>query len=199
MKITVPFIKSKVETDCGLVAPMMVYKYFGKKYSFNKISKETKQLESGMVWSLGIARASLKLGYKTKFISTTNFSHETDDLEYYKKYSNDKSMLVLKDLQNEVKELKLSQEERNMPLEELLSLVTKDSIPIVLINWYVISGKEEFSGHFVPITGYDKKFVYIHNPGLAQAQAFMPIEKSLFQKAWESKGTDKDTIIIFRK
>ncbi|PIN89524.1 hypothetical protein COU57_06020 [Candidatus Pacearchaeota archaeon CG10_big_fil_rev_8_21_14_0_10_32_14] len=198
MKLPIPFIPSRKDTDCGLVAPMMAFQYFGKKYSFDNISIETKQLESGMVWSLGIARASAKLGYKTKYFSSS-ITDLHSDLDFYKKYANDKAMLVLKDLQEESSKLGVQIVEKSLSLEELLSFVTEDSIPIVLLNWFVISGKDGYFGHFVPLTGYDEKFIYIHNPGMKNPQEFMPIEKSLFQKAWESKGTDKDTIVIYRE
>jgi uncharacterized protein YvpB len=86
-----------------------------------------------------------------------------------------------------------------MDLDELFSYIDVESIPIVLINWYIIAGKQGFSGHFVPVTGYDKNHVYIHNPGLANPKPFMEIDKKIFKKAWESKGTDKDSIIIYSK
>ncbi len=199
MKLKVPFYKSKQDVDCGPVALRMVLAYFGKNHSLKKISKEEKQLDTGLVWSLGIVRAAKKLGFPVKLISTTNFSHKETDIDYYKKYVNNKGMLVLKELDEEIKKLGIETEERNMSLEELLSYVSNDSIPIVLINWYVIANKEGYNGHFVPITGYDDENVYIHNPGLANAQAYLPIKKSSFLKAWESKGTDKDTIIVYKK
>jgi len=199
MKIKVPFYKSKKDTDCGPLALRMALAYLGEKYSFKKIAKEERQLDSGLVWSMGIARASKTLGFQTEVISTTNFNPEEDDIEYYKKYANDKAKIILKELSDELKKIGVEIQERNMSLEELLNYVSKDSIPIVLINWYVISGKEGYSGHFLPITGYDKENVYVHNPGIANAMAYLPIKRNLFVKAWESKGTDKDTIIIHRK
>ncbi len=140
-----------------------------------------------------------KLGFPTKLISISNFSHEESSIEYYKKYSHDKGKIILKELAEEMEVLGVSIEERNLPLEELLKFLSKDSVPIVLINWKVIEGKEGFNGHFLPITGYDNKNVYVHNPGIKMAQPYLEIEKSLFIKAWEDKGTDKDTIIIYRK
>jgi hypothetical protein len=195
MKLSVPFYSSKKDTDCGPLALKMVLEYFGETHEFEELAKLEKQLETGLVWSVGIARAAKKLGFSVKLISTSNFSHE-EDIDYYKKYANDKGRLLLKEISKEIKELGVEVVEKDMTIEELLSKITKRSVPIVLINWYVISGKQGFSGHFVPITDYDEKYIYIHNPGLASPKAHMPIERNLFLKAWESKGTDKDTVII---
>lgn len=199
MRIDVPFYKSEKDTDCGPLALRMALAYLGTRMSFDKISKEQKQLDTGLVWSVGIARAAKKLGFRTKFISTTNFNQDVDDIDYYKKYANDKGMIVLKELSDEIKYLGVESEERNLSIDELLSFVSKDSIPIVLVNWFVIANKVGFSGHFLPITGYDAENIYVHNPGIANAMAYLPIRRDIFLKAWESRGTDKDTIIIFRK
>ncbi|MBS3072647.1 peptidase C39 family protein [Candidatus Pacearchaeota archaeon] len=199
MKIKVPFYKSKKDTDCGLLALKMALAYLGEKYICQKIAKEIRQLDTGLVWSVGVARASKMLGFPTKFISTTNFSHEESDIDYYKKYSDDRGKIILKELFEEIKKIGVEVQERDMPIDELLSYVSENSIPIVLVNWYVISGKEGFSGHFLPISGYDEENIYVHNPGLASAMPYLPIKRNVFLKAWESKGTDKDTIIIYRK
>ena len=199
MKLEVPFYKSKKDTDCGPLALKMALEYFGKKYSFEKLSKEEKQLDSGLVWTLGIARASKVLGFKTKIISKNNFSHEEADIKYYEKYSNDEGKIILKKLNDELKVLCVGMSEKDLKLNELLEFLTLDSIPIVLINWFELTGSEGYSGHFVPITGYDSEFVYVHNPGLANAMAHMPIKRELFVRAWESKGTDKDVVIISKK
>jgi len=198
MKLNVPFHKSIKDTDCGPLALKMVLEYFGEKHSFEELAKLERTVDAGLVWSLGIARAAKKLGFNVKFISSSNFSLE-DDIDYYKKYANDKAKIILKELNDELKKLNVKIEEKQMKLDELLGFVTKNSIPIVLVNWFVLSGKQGYNGHFVPVTGFDEKNVYVHNPGLVNAMPHFPINREIFLKAWESKGTDKDTIIIYRK
>lgn len=199
MKLSVPYYKSEKDTDCGPLALRMALAYLGERYTFEKISEEEKQIDTGLVWSVGIARASKRLGFPTKFISTTNFSHEENDIDYYKKYSNDKAKIVLKELSEEIRKIGVEIQERDMSVEELLSYVSENSVPIALVNWYILAGKEGFSGHFLLITGYDEENVYVHNPGLASAMPYLPIKRDVFLRAWESKGTDKDTIVISRK
>ncbi len=197
MKLDVPFYFSKTDSDCGPVALKMALEYFGESHSVEELKMEERALESSMVWSSGIARAARKLGFPVRLISISNF--KMDDLDFYKKHANDKAKIVLAELSAEMRELGVEVEERSMALDELLGFVSKDSIPIALVNWFVISGRDGFHGHFLPITGYDEEYVYVHNPGIANAMHHMPIKRELFLSAWESKGTDKDAIIVSRK
>ena len=199
MKIDVPFYKSKKDTDCGPLALRMALAYLGERYTFKKIADKERQIDTGLVWSAGIARAAKILGFRTKLISTTNFSEEDNDIDYYKKYSNDRAKIVLKELSDEIKKIGVEVEERDMSLKDLLNYVTENSIPIVLVNWCIIAEREGFNGHFLTVTGYDKENIYVHNPGMANAGAYLSVKKEVFIRAWESNGTDKDTIVIFRK
>ena len=83
----------------------------------------------------------------------------------------------------------------------VLGFVNKDSIPIILINWNTIKDKKEkgYQGHFVPVVGYDKQNVYIHNHGLNDAEKFMPVPKKTFDEARKAEGTDEDVVIVYRK
>ena len=56
-----------------------------------------------------------------------------------------------------------------------------------------------YQGHFVPVVGYDKKNVYVHNHGLNNPLSFLPIKKEIFEEARKAKGTDEDIIVVHRK
>ena len=196
MKLNIPFKKSIKDTECGPRALQMVLKYFGKNYSINKLSKLTKQLPSGLTWTQGIAVAAKKLGFNVKIFSKSNFLHEEKRINYYNKLSKDEGIKVLKELIRESKRLKIPTEEKNLSINQLKKLITPNSIPIALINWFVLSKRKGYSGHFLTLSGYDRENIYVHNPGIANAQEFLPIKNRLFKKAWESPGTDKDLIVI---
>lgn len=198
MKLKVPFYKSIKDTDCGPVVLKMALEYLGEKHDLQELSQLERQLDTGLVWSIGIARAAQKLGFPVKIISITNFDHN-ENIDYYEKYRGDKGKLILEELKKEIKELGIETEEKDLSLQELFSFLTKNSIPIVLVNWSIIKGKPGYQGHFLVISGYDKENVFVHNPGIEKASAYMPIPKDLFIKMWESKGTDKDTVIISKK
>ena len=91
--------------------------------------------------------------------------------------------------------------EKTLELNELLNYVTEESLPIVLLDWNVIKGipQKGYLGHFVPVVGYTKDLILIHNPGLIDSEAFMELSFSLFDNARKSKGTDEDVLVIYRK
>jgi hypothetical protein len=199
MKIEIPFIKSEKDNECGQRVLQMVLAHFGEEHSIEEVGKLERTLPSGLTWTAGIAVAAKKLGFPVKMISTTNFSHNDDEIEFYKKNSNDEGQRVLFELIEESKVLRVEIIERDMSIEELENLLSNDSIPIVLVNWFCLAEQEGYHGHFLVLSGFDEEYIYVHNPGIASAQAFLPIKKESFVKAWEYKGTDKDVVLVGRK
>ena len=132
MKIDVPFHKSEHDNEWGQRALQMVLDYFGEKHSFKELYDLQRALEHGMVWSLGITLASKELGFDVRFFSEENFNEE-DELDFYKKYADDKAMLLLKELKDKVLKMGVKLEEGKMSLDELLNFVTKDSVPIAIV------------------------------------------------------------------
>ena len=55
MKLKVPFYKSKKDTDCGPLALRMALAYLGERHTFQKLAREERQIDTGLVWSVGIA------------------------------------------------------------------------------------------------------------------------------------------------
>ncbi|MFW6231222.1 MAG: hypothetical protein ACOC32_04335 [Nanoarchaeota archaeon] len=72
--------------------------------------------------------------------------------------------------------------------------MTEDSVPIILLDWNTVKGKECYQDHFVPIVGYDDENVYAQS--LVKGGAFMPIEDDVFEKAHKADGTDEDIAVI---
>ena len=89
--------------------------------------------------------------------------------------------------------------ERTLTLDKLLKNIGGSSIPIILLDWNVVSGEKGYQGHFVPIVGHDKENVYVHNHGFKNPEAFMLIKRKTFDEARKADGTDEDIIIIHRK
>ena len=198
LKVPVPLFTSRKDTDCGPLAVRMVASYFGVHKDFSELSTLCCQLASGMTWSAGLARAATLLGFSVSFYSMNHFSCEHDELAFYEKHKTDEAVVVLDKVSRELASLPLEIQKKGLTLAELLSFLSVDCVPIVLLNWNVVLGKEGFSGHFVPLVGYDDASIFVHNPGLHQPKMFLPIPRSVFIQAWESKGTDKDVIVVRR-
>ncbi len=201
MKLEVPFYQQTKPYNCGPAALRMVLAYLGKDYGIDFLEQKTGILDGKGSFTVQLAIAAALLGHPVHFFSTQLlFDERHMELDFYKRYSTmnterSKQLLV------EAQKAGVSTAEKTLTLVDLLSTITEHSIPIVILDWNVILGKKElgYRGHFVPIVGYDDVYVYIHQHGLTNPQAFMPIEKRLFDEARKARGTDEDIVIISRK
>jgi len=201
MKLNVPFFKQTTPLNCGPVALQMILSYFGDKTDLKIIEEKTGIKKGRCISTIQIAIASVSLGYKTNYFSKhIGFNPEHLKQEFYKKYGNlseERSDRLNEEAQNAGVVI----QEKIISLNELLSFITPNSIPIVLLDWNILLGKSEkgYHGHFVPVVGYDNKNVIIHNHGLNNPKEFLEIEKSLFDSARKAEGTDQDFLIVYRK
>jgi hypothetical protein len=197
MKLPVPFLRQTENMNCGPTALKMVFSYFGDNKDFSEKMEEIK--EGKAVSTIQLATISAKLGYKTELYSKhVLFNPENLKEEYYQKYSEmsmERSMRFLKNAEDSGVKVY----EKQVSLEEVLSFVNNDNIPIVLLDWNVVRCKEGYLGHFVPVVGYDNENIFVHNSSNLDGQAFMSIDKKIFDKARKAKGTDEEFVILYRK
>lgn len=201
MKLKIPFYKQTNPFNCGPTALRMVLAYFGKDKEVNILEERTGAKEGKGICTIQIATAAASLGYRTDFYSKHILVNEENlKLGFYQKYI-DLNLAQSKKLLEEAKIAGVKIQERTLSLEEILRFVTKDSVPIILLDWNIVRAKREkgYQGHFVPIVGFDKKNVYIHNPGLNDSQEFMPVTRRTFDEARKSKGTDEDIVIVYKR
>jgi len=200
MKLKVPFYKQTTSLNCGPTVLKIALAFLDKEYSIKQLEKQVGIKDKKGVSTIKLATAAASLGYKVDFFSKhILFDEKNLDLNFYKNHGD-------LDLEESRKQVKIAEKagvnirEKTLNLEELLSNLTKTSIPIVLIDWNIIIKKQEsYQGHFVPIVGYDDKYIYIHNSGLRNPQKFMQIKKDIFEKSRKAKGTDEDILIIYKK
>jgi hypothetical protein len=200
MKTNVPFYKQTKPLNCGPVSLKMAFSFFGKDMLLEEIEEKCRIKEGKAGSTVHLAICAVELGFKIKLFSKSLTPiMENLDLDYVKKNSEDNYIETVNKMIKELKDKNAELTEKSISPEELLSYVSETSVPIVLVDWNVIFPRYGgYYGHFVPLVGYDDENVYIHNPGLMDAAAFMKINKELFDKARKSKGTDEDVLIIFR-
>jgi hypothetical protein len=202
MKLDVPFYKQSFALDCGPVSLKMVLDYFGNKLTQEQIKNKIQSEKSGATPLISLALTAKELGYSVKFFSTKlGFNPEHFKLDFYKKVTEGKEAHknFINNIFQKCVKINLNMEEKSLSLNELLSFLSEDSILIVLIDWNIITDKQGYQGHIVPIVGYDEENVFVHQLGPLNPQPFMPIKKELFDKARKAKGTDEDIIVIYQK
>lgn len=199
MKLKVPFFKQTKITNCGPTALKMILAYFGEDFEVSYLESKTKTKEGKGVSTIHLAIVASSLGYKTKFYSkNTTFNPKNLKLDFYKKYS-DLDLKQSEELVKNAKERGVEVYEKTLSLNKVLSLLTENCVPIILLDWNILTKKEGYHGHFVPIVGYDEKRIYIHNHGFNNPKKFMPISKDIFDKARKANGTDEDILFIYKK
>jgi len=198
MRLEVPFYSQEIN-ECGPVALQMVFEYFGEEHDREKLKGLVESIGE-LTWTSGLAKTSAQLGFPTEFYSIAlGFNPKLFDLEYYQKDGAQSAEDKIKRLYANCLEYGVKLEERCLTLEEIVSKIGQDCIPIVLIDWGKINSAEKFIGHFVPIVGYDEKNIYVHNSGPEASMPNYPIERSLFETARKSVGTDEDILFIYKK
>ena len=200
MRLEVPFYQQTTELNCGPSALRMVIAYFDRDVGLEILEQRTGIKKDKSISTIQIATASVLSGYQTQFFSKhVYFNKENLELEFYQKYSDaiQQSNQVVKDAQK----ARVIIEEKEITLQKLLQYVTNKSIPIVLLDWNVIKGTREkgYLGHFVPVVGYDKNIVYVHNHGLDNPTPFLPIKRDIFDEARKAQGTDEDIVMVYNK
>ncbi len=200
MRLEVPYWLQTTKFNCAPAALRMVLAYFDKDYEIELLEEKSELKEGLGASTIQIAIAAAKLGYGAEFFSKNiNFDESNMQQEFYKKYS-DLSILQKKFIE-EAKRLNVKIEEKSLTINEVLEKLTENSIPIILLDWNIIKGMKVkgYHGHFVPIVGYNKSKIIVHNHGLNNPKPFTEIDKNLFEEARKAKGTDEDVVVIFRK
>ncbi|MBI2043039.1 peptidase C39 family protein [Candidatus Pacearchaeota archaeon] len=198
MKLDVPFYRQTTKLNCGPSALRMVISYFDKDVGIKILEEKTGIKKGKGLSTIQIAIAAGLLGYNVDFYSIhLTFNQENLKLDFVKKYHD--TEIVTEDLVRIARNIGVNLNEKSVPLEELLSFINQDSIPIVLLDWNIINKKEGYRGHFVPVVGYDNRNVYVHNHGFNKPKKFLAIKRDTFERARKAKGTDEDIVVIHRK
>ena len=201
MRIRLPLARQKGRFNCGPASLKMVLSYFGNKISLKDLEKEIDYKEGKGTSPIKLALAAKKLGYEV-LILTKNIIPQKEILEmdYFKRYM-DEDIEKIKLLAEEAKKLKIKMFEKSIGLNELLSFINKNSIPIVLLDWNVVRNREKggFMGHYVPLVGFDNNSVFVNNSAGRKGMRLQRIDKGIFDKARKARGTDEDILIVYGK
>src|SRR3989338_8673562 len=192
MKLAIPFFRQTTILNCGPAALKMVLSYFGNGADLSALEKECGMKNGKAIDTIQIATAAAKRGYTVEFYSTSvGFNQKNMRFDFYKKYADTSGEKV-----EDARSAGVKIYEESLSLDDLQSKLSKNVAAIVLLNWNRVLGKPGFQGHFVPVVGYDRDKIYVHDPG---GKPHVAINLEVFRKSWESEGTDKDVIFIGQK
>ena len=200
MRIRIPLAKQRGRPNCGPACLWMILSYFDDKISLPDLEKEIGYKEGKGTSSIKLAVAAKRRGYEVKLLTTSIEPNKNNlKMDYYKTYM-DEDAAGLSKLIEEARKLNIKMIEKSLGLKELCSLITKSSIPIVLLDWNIIRKQSQngFMGHYVDLIGYDQRFVYVNNAAGRKGMRMQAIRRNIFNKARKATGTDEDIILIIK-
>lgn len=208
MKIDIPFYKQPDPKGCVVATLRMALEYFGQKYTWEELNELVERKE-GKWGSFSAAVVKLKKeGWDVKIIETFDFErYYKEGVKYfYKKYGKsitEETFLPNYDFEASKKHAKelLSlgiAERRKLSFKEIEQYLNEGYLVAVVVNSRMLTGNEGFMAHAVLITGIDDENVWFHDSSFSSPQSNKKMNKKMFIKAHQDKGTD-DEVILFKK
>jgi uncharacterized protein YvpB len=184
MKLNIPLLKQKYKTGCGLAAMSMVYKYFGKEVSEDKISKEIGGLTKWGSFAAEHALMARNLGF-TVTCHSYNLEHfepadaklsraglikKTKNLIKKEKKAHNRRLLksIYKVLQSDI-DFKMK-----IPSLNVIKKFLDKKIPVVVAVKSAVLFEEKKdlkSGHYIVLTGYKNDKFYYNDPKYGKAKS----------------------------
>jgi hypothetical protein len=201
MKFKVPYYKQTASLNCGTTALRCILDYFGDCTSIEELCARASIVEGKGVYTIQIATAAKKSGFKVDFYSKhIGYNPEHEKEEFYKKYAeldenySDKILI-------DSKRAGVNLFEKVVPLDDFLAFISKDSLAVVLIDLNVVfEGKYGgYQGHFVPLIGYNDENVYVHTLTDRDNENGFSINREVFDRARKAPGTDEDFLVVHRR
>ncbi|MBI4181582.1 MAG: peptidase C39 family protein [Candidatus Aenigmarchaeota archaeon] len=192
MRLQVPFYRQTTPLNCGTAALRMACSFLGKDLA----QEQLVGIRPGQgISAIRLALAAARQGFPTLFVSThLGFNPHLMQLPFYQQHG-DTDAAAYDRLAEEARSAGVRMEERSLSLRELLGFLG-ESIPIVLVDWNVVRRRAGYQGHFLPVVGFSPGEVLVHQHGLDEPQAFLPVPRTTFWKAWTAEGTDQEAVVV---
>ncbi len=167
--VRVPYYEQTLEFTCGPATVMMAMKALDDSVELNRQTEIRIWRESTTVFMTsghggcgahGMALSAYHRGYDVELYVNDDKPMFVDSVR-----SEDKKeviRLVQDGFIQEVAELPIKQHHSKLGVEELKAHFNSGGIPILLISSYLIY--KEKSPHWVVVTGFDDRFIYVHDP-----------------------------------
>lgn len=210
--VKVPYYEQTLDFTCGPSALMMAMKALKPGLELSRMLELRLWRESTTIFMTsghggcgpyGLARSAYYMGLDVEVYVSDEGTLFVDSVR-----SNEKKevmRLVQQDFIEELRHLPVRMEHKRLTLAEIQEKFERGGIPIVLISSYRIY-REKFP-HWVVVIGFDKKYIYVHDPfvdhelgKVAIESIAMPILKTDFERmARYGKAGQKAVLIIKRR
>lgn len=210
--VRVPYYEQTLEFTCGPAAVMMAMKALTDSVEMSRQTEIRIWRESTTVFMTsghggcgahGLALSAYHRGFDVELYIKDEMPMFVDSVRSAEK--KDVIRLVQDGFIQEVAALPIGEHYTKLGVEELKAQFNSGGIPIVMISSYLIY--KEKSPHWVVVTGFDDRFIYVHDPfvdyelGKTRMDCInLPILQSDFDKmARYGKSAQRAALIIRRR
>jgi len=171
LKLPVPYYGQTLNFTCGAACLIMIMKFFDPKTVYDRADEIGFWKEATLVYTTsgiggtsphGLGLVAAQQGFSARVLVSTD---KTPFIKTVRKEKKKEIIrLVDEDLRYRAGEAGVSSAVYGFSLDDILSMMYRGMIPIVLVSTYRLTGDRV--PHWVVITGFDNKNVFIHDPDL---------------------------------
>lgn len=169
IRYQLPYYSQTLGFTCGPACLMMAMKHFQPALRLSRSLEMNLWKEATLIFMtsgiggtdpFGIALAAVRRNFPVRILSSTEKTPFVRSVRIPAK--KEVIRLVHEDMKNTALKLGVAFAAYDFTFDDIKSALLQGWIPIALISTYRLIGLRE--PHWVVITGFDKKFVYIHDP-----------------------------------
>jgi len=169
IKLRVPYHAQTLDFTCGPACLMMVFKYFTPHLPLDRSLELELWREATLIFMTtgvggtgpyGLALAARRRGFDVRVLTSTDRTPFVKSVRAAEKQ--DVIRLVHRDLKASAFDAGVAAATYDFKLDDITSAVHRGMIPIILISTYRLTGDR--APHWVVVTGFDRRAIYIHDP-----------------------------------
>ena len=205
MKLKVPFFKAlkkwRGTGRCGPIALCSILKYYKIKFDLIDVAEKSGTNLKGATGPMGLAYYCLSKNMGVFFVrEKKSFNDNSKDFssrlrKFFATFGNKKIDAEFSAKCNKFSNYSFIQKK---PSLVLLKKFLEEGKPVLIyFNVAVILKVNKLAPHYVVVTGFDKKNIFVHNI-FPKNNAFQKIPVKTFLAAWYSDGLPREMVIPFK-
>ena len=172
VKLQVPYYAQTLDFTCGPACLMMAMKYFNDKTELSRSAELTLWKEATLIFmasgyagtdGYGLALSALSRGLTCQIVMSMETTPMLRSVRIPAK--REVMKIVHNDMKRRARRAGLGNAVFQYGIDEIVSALHRGMLPIVMISTYRLTGDKV--PHWVIVTGFDEKYIYIHDPDLA--------------------------------
>ncbi|MEK6711748.1 MAG: peptidase C39 family protein [Nitrospinota bacterium] len=171
LRLDVPYYAQTLGFTCGPACLMMAMKHFGPKLRLDRTLELVLWKEATTIFMtaglggcepFGLAVAAERRGYRAEVIMRNRGVPFLGSVRT--KQKKEVVRLLHQQMKAEAESLGAAVRYRNFTYADILQALREGAVPIVLVSTYRLHGFKAKAPHWVVVTGYDGRNVYLHDP-----------------------------------